>query len=176
MLGLKNFQKGLQVYLTRHSYSNAERRDLWTALTEVLPDNFTDWNGKKFNVEEFARKWTEQMGYPTVFVETTDSGVKLTQKRFKIDEDAEDDPRYANPEFGYKWNVPIWYSVDGESQPMAWLDSELEIKLADKNSVILINHESNGLYRVKYNAEQSRTNKCAFQTQKVYRFFKNCKR
>ena len=73
--------------------------DLWNALTEVVPDSLKDWNGNKFNVNDFAKKWTEQMGYPVVSVATTEKGVKLTQKRFKFDESAEEHPKFKNPKY-----------------------------------------------------------------------------
>jgi len=124
VLGEENFKKGLNIYLNRYAYSNAEHIDLWHALTEAVPDSLKDWNGNKFDVDEFAKKWTEQMGYPVISVATTDDGVILTQKRFKLDESSEESPKFKNPKYWYKWDVPIWYTINGTSQPMTWLHSE----------------------------------------------------
>ncbi|KAE9554353.1 hypothetical protein FO519_002412 [Halicephalobus sp. NKZ332] len=154
ILGEENFKKGLNIYLNRYAYSNAEHVDLWNALTEAVPDSLRDWNGKKFDVDEFAKKWTEQMGYPVVTVSTTKNGVKLAQKRFKIDETSEESPKFKNPKYWYKWDIPIWYTVDGAHQPVTWLHSEEEINFTNPNSLVFINSESNGFYRVKYDHDQ----------------------
>ena len=87
------------MYLNRYAYSNAEHVDLWNTLTEAVSDSLTDWSGNKFDVDEFARKWTEQMGYPVVSVTTTKKGVKLAQKRFKFDESSEESLKFKNPKY-----------------------------------------------------------------------------
>uniref|UniRef100_A0A7E4VIV5 Aminopeptidase n=1 Tax=Panagrellus redivivus TaxID=6233 RepID=A0A7E4VIV5_PANRE len=155
VLGEANFKKGLNIYLTRHAYSNAEHTDLWKALTEAVPENLTSWTGEKLDVDDFAKKWTEQMGYPVVSVTTTNKGVALSQHRFKVDEHSLEGPKYRNAKYWYKWDVPIWYSVDGKEQPMTWLHTDNEFNLSNPDSLIFINSESNGFYRVKYDAKQT---------------------
>uniref|UniRef100_A0AC35FYB5 Aminopeptidase n=1 Tax=Panagrolaimus sp. PS1159 TaxID=55785 RepID=A0AC35FYB5_9BILA len=154
VLGETNFKKGLNIYLTKHAYSNAEHTDLWKALTEVVPDNLTSWNGDKFDVDDFAKKWTEQMGFPVITVSTTSKGVQLTQKRFKMDENAVESSRFKNAKFWYKWDVPIWYTIDGAAHPMTWLHTECELNLTNSNDLVFVNSDSDGFYRVKYDDEQ----------------------
>uniref|UniRef100_A0A914YJI4 ERAP1-like C-terminal domain-containing protein n=1 Tax=Panagrolaimus superbus TaxID=310955 RepID=A0A914YJI4_9BILA len=144
----------LKIYLTKHAYSNAEHTDLWKALTEVVPNNLTSWTGEKFDVDDFAKKWTEQMGYPVVTVSTTTKGVQLSQKRFKMDENSVESSRFKNAKFWYKWDVPIWYTIDGESHPMTWLHTESELNLSNSKDLVFVNSDSDGFYRVKYDDEQ----------------------
>lgn len=71
-LGEKSFQKGLQVYLKKHQYSNATTSDLWAALEKA--------SGKK--VKKIMENWTGKCGYPLVTVSKTDNKLKLNQTRF----------------------------------------------------------------------------------------------
>ncbi len=73
-LGEKDFQKGLQYYLKKHAYGNAQTEDLWKALSEV--------SGK--DVGKIMANWTSKPGHPLVRLQVTgDSGqLKLTQERF----------------------------------------------------------------------------------------------
>uniref|UniRef100_A0A915D473 Aminopeptidase N n=1 Tax=Ditylenchus dipsaci TaxID=166011 RepID=A0A915D473_9BILA len=150
VMGEEYFKKGLNIYLNRYKYSNAQHADLWNALTEAVPDSLKDWTGNKFNVDEFAKPWTEQMGYPVVEVKRLDEHrVELTQKRFKLDENALERPKFRNAKYWYKWDVPIWYNVNGTERDMVWLH-ESNILKVDENEVFVVNSESNGFYRVQY--------------------------
>lgn len=71
-LGEKVFQKGLQVYLKKHQYGNANTSDLWTALEKV--------SGKK--VGKIMENWTGKPGYPLVNILDLNKKLKLTQARF----------------------------------------------------------------------------------------------
>ncbi len=77
-LGPKDFQKGLQHYLKKHSYSNTETQDLWESLEEV--------SGKP--VAKVMKNWTSKSGHPVISVkENSPSGARskkleLTQSRF----------------------------------------------------------------------------------------------
>ncbi len=71
-LGEKDFQKGLQVYLKRHAYSNAKTEDLWKALSEV--------SGK--DVGKIMVNWTSKSGHPLVRVQGIGDRLQLTQERF----------------------------------------------------------------------------------------------
>ncbi|XP_050419244.2 puromycin-sensitive aminopeptidase [Patella vulgata] len=63
-LGAEDFRKGLNIYLSRHAYKNAETEDLWKALAES--------SGKP--VKNVMDTWTKQMGYPVLEV------AKFTEK------------------------------------------------------------------------------------------------
>ncbi len=73
-LGEKDFQKGLQHYLKKHAYGNAETEDLWNALSEV--------SGK--DVGKVMVNWTSKSGHPVINVKIKNqkSKLELTQSRF----------------------------------------------------------------------------------------------
>lgn len=153
VMGSENFKKGLNIYLNRFKYENAAHNDLWSALNDAVPDTLLAWDKEKFDVKDFASKWTEQMGYPVVEVRRLDANkIELHQKRFKWDDNALEKEKYRNAKFWYKYDIPIWYQVNGEEKPMEWLHEALglNVKFGD---LVVINSGSRGFYRVNYNKE-----------------------
>jgi len=71
-LGEGDFQKGLQYYLKKHAYGNAETGDLWNALEKI--------SGK--GVGKIMANWTAKAGHPLVRVQVTGNRLQLTQERF----------------------------------------------------------------------------------------------
>ncbi|CAD6195361.1 unnamed protein product [Caenorhabditis auriculariae] len=155
VIGEKNFQKGLQHYLNLHKYSNAKAADLFEALNEKTPESIIGPNGGKLDVINFAEQWTTQLGYPLLTVTREDENtIKVTQERFKKNKDAVEKPKYRNPKYGFKWDVPVWYQEAGNKEiKFAWLKRDEPLFLKTKSAVVL-NADSFGFYRVNYeNAE-----------------------
>ncbi|MCL5784558.1 MAG: M1 family metallopeptidase, partial [Patescibacteria group bacterium] len=71
-LGEKDFQKGLQYYLKKHAYGNAQTEDLWQDLEEK--------SGKP--VKKVMKNWTLRAGHPAVRVQVTGNRLLLKQSRF----------------------------------------------------------------------------------------------
>lgn len=73
-LGEADFQKGLQHYLKKHAYGNAQTEDLWKALSEV--------SGK--DVGKIMANWTSKPGHPVISVKekVKSKKLQLTQSRF----------------------------------------------------------------------------------------------
>ncbi|KAH7711631.1 peptidase family M1 containing protein, partial [Aphelenchoides avenae] len=150
IMGEENFKKGLNIYLNRYKYGNAEHQNLWTALSEAVPNDLKDWSGEKFDVNEFAKFWTKQMGYPVIEVKRVDDDtVELCQKRFKLDETAVEKTKFKNAKYWYKWDVPIWYTINGTKQDMIWLHENADLKI-NKSATLVVNSDSDGFYRVQY--------------------------
>ncbi|VDK54220.1 unnamed protein product [Anisakis simplex] len=155
VMGDNNFKKGVMNYLNKYKYSNADHENLWEMLNEAVPDTALDWNGKKLNIASFASKWIEQMGYPVIEVKRLNRGtVKLSQKRFKPDENVMEKAKYRNPKYGYKYDSPIWYANNQGEEKMIWLheDEEKTINL-DESGHFIVNSGTRGFYRVKYDTE-----------------------
>nr|CAD2147924.1 unnamed protein product [Meloidogyne enterolobii] len=55
VMGEESFKNGLNIYLNRFKYQNAEHSDLWDALTEAVPQHLLDREGKPFNVKNFCK-------------------------------------------------------------------------------------------------------------------------
>ncbi|KAL3101234.1 hypothetical protein niasHT_027990 [Heterodera trifolii] len=151
VMGEEHFKKGLNIYLTRFKYRNAEHSDLWDALTEAVPEGMKDWKGDKFSVKQFARQWTERTGFPIVQVKQIDEQrVQLSQQRFRMNADAAETGAGGNS--SGTWEVPVWWSKDGQNGPMEWLKDESFINASD-SAVLVLNSQSHGFYRVHYAAE-----------------------
>ncbi|VDK47972.1 unnamed protein product [Anisakis simplex] len=153
VMGEENFKKGLNIYLDRFRLSNAEHNDLWAALDEAVPETLLAWNGDKLNIRDFASKWIDQMGYPVLELRRlSPTRIELHQRRFKWDEKALEKEKYRNAEFWYKYDIPIWYSINGTEKPMEWLHEAqgINVKL---DELFVLNSGSRGFYRVNYNEE-----------------------
>uniref|UniRef100_A0A0K0FD22 Peptidase_M1 domain-containing protein n=1 Tax=Strongyloides venezuelensis TaxID=75913 RepID=A0A0K0FD22_STRVS len=150
ILGENNFKKGVRHYIDKHKYNNTVHGDLWNALQTAVPSDLKSWDETPFNVTDFSDKWIEQMGYPVVYVRRIDeSSVELLQKRFKLDENTIEDKKFRNAKYWYKWDIPIWYSVDSEEKNMTWLHESVTIN-STLNNTLIINTDSKGFYRVNY--------------------------
>ncbi len=91
-LGEDAFRAGLRRYMAVHQYSSTTTADLWAAISAA--------SGKP--VVELAAGWTEQPGFPVVFVSATGEGanrsLRLEQSRFSVN-----DPTAAP----LTWKVPV---------------------------------------------------------------------
>ena len=68
------FKMGVQDYLKRHQFGNAETKDLWESLSTVAGDQLP----QNLSIGTIMSTWTGQPGYPLV----TFDGEKLSQTRF----------------------------------------------------------------------------------------------
>ncbi|CAK5073542.1 unnamed protein product [Meloidogyne enterolobii] len=66
VMGEEYFKSGVNIYLNRFKYQNAEHSDLWDALTEAVPQHLLDREGNSFNATKFAKYWTEETGFPVL--------------------------------------------------------------------------------------------------------------
>ncbi len=133
-LGRETFQKGLQLYLSRHAYGNAVTNDLWAALGEA--------SGKP--VADVMSVWISRPGYPVLSYANGD----VNQKRF-----------YASPEEAAKvndataWPVPFGAILAGGSTAQQQLLEETTVELAGEivtANWFKPNPGQTGLYRSLY--------------------------
>ncbi|CAJ0588572.1 unnamed protein product [Cylicocyclus nassatus] len=155
IIGQDKFDDGIRNYIKKFAYKNAEAADLYEAIDEIIAEDVPGPDGP-LKLAKYANQWTKQMGYPIVTVKKyNDTHVELTQERYRQDPDAKDPERYANPEFGFKWDIPIWYTEGLEIPPLAWLKREepLYLKINDQNKATVINADRHGFYRQNYDEE-----------------------
>lgn len=98
-IGIEDFKRGMNLYLTRHQYGNTFTEDLWKALEDA----------SNKPVGDVMSTWTKQMGFPLISVQSEQQGnnrvLTLTQEKF-----------YANPNLkaiatqDYKWLIPLTFS------------------------------------------------------------------
>eukprot|EP00400_MALV-I_sp_L67-5_P000414 gene414-1080_t len=108
VIGMKDFQQGLQDYMQKHQYSNTTTLDLWNA--------WGDASGK--DIKGLMGSWTEQMGFPLLTIESIKpkgdgkATLHLKQQWFLADGSGpKEDP-------DKHWVIPIFVTVNGKKQPM----------------------------------------------------------
>lgn len=145
-LGPKDFQKGLQLYLKRHSYGNAQTTDLWKALEDV----------SEKPVLKIMKNWTGKAGHPVVIAKfkVQSSKLELTQSRF-----------FSSPislrqtKDTTIWNIPIRM---GREQFL------MDKKLMDiPNTGEKLNKEEVSLVRFNYSTEYMKNLEKAVKTGKL---------
>ena len=144
-IGDDDFRKGMNLYLKKHSYGNAETDDLWDALEEASSKN----------VRRVMSTWTEQQGFPVVQVkyrqEGNDRVLSLSQERFLAD---------GSVDTGNSlWMIPIRVSTSKNPEECvlnALLDeksSEFVIKDVPEDHWVKVNPGTIGFYRTHYSPE-----------------------
>ncbi|EDW72803.2 uncharacterized protein Dwil_GK16986 [Drosophila willistoni] len=145
-IGEDDFRKGMNLYLTKHQYSNTCTEDLWHALQEASSKNVAD----------VMSSWTQFKGFPVISVtsEQKDESqriLRLTQHKFTADGSQADDETL--------WVVPITVSTSRNPTKIAktfLLDkSSMEVVLegVTANDWIKINPGTVGYYRTCYSKE-----------------------
>ncbi|XP_076438567.1 glutamyl aminopeptidase-like [Babylonia areolata] len=142
-IGPENFRKGLQSYVKKYKYKNADMNELWQTFTEAV-------EGKHL-IGEIMEKWTRQMGYPMVTVQEAGSTFRLSQTRFLLHHNLTMLNTSHSP-FGYKWVIPFTYVTEEHPHDykMAWLDMGSTTIPKESNGWLLGNYEYQGFYRVMY--------------------------
>ncbi len=138
-LGEKNFQKGLQHYLKKHSYANATTEDLWEALEEV--------SGKPVN--KLMTDWISKPGHPLIRVqEIGDSGqLKLTQTRFYSSPISKKESKNRTV-----WDIPIRLQVfDSEVAQARGATGYSEQLLMDKKVINIDKPKDDGWIKLNSN-------------------------
>nr|XP_018908056.1 PREDICTED: aminopeptidase N-like isoform X1 [Bemisia tabaci] len=152
-LGDETFQAGLQQYLNKFAYGNAEKDDLWNELTSVA--HVRGALPAETSVKIIMDSWTVQTGYPLVNVQRDyeQGTAKVSQSRYFQNTELRD-------ESGNKqcWWIPLSYTTGHESdfnstKPKAWLNCSGPIIITDlpnEDSWVLFNLKATGTYRVNY--------------------------
>ncbi|XP_017862194.1 PREDICTED: puromycin-sensitive aminopeptidase isoform X1 [Drosophila arizonae] len=145
-IGEDDFRKGMNIYLTRHQYSNTCTEDLWEALQEASSKN----------VGAVMSSWIKYKGFPVVTVESkqkseTQRVLRLTQSKFTADG--------SQPAKNNLWVIPISVSTSRNPNQIAktfLLEKEsMEIVLdnVSADDWIKINPGTVGYYRTRYSKD-----------------------
>ena len=128
-IGDDNFRKGLHKYLKENEYSNATTEDLWNSLGSI----------SKQPVRQMMNTWVKQVGYPVIEAQTKNSKLRLSQKRFLLENNVKTRPG--------NWMIPL--SVrDGERVITKLMKGTIAIPY--KSDWIKVNDGQKGFYRVRY--------------------------
>ncbi|XP_029650204.1 thyrotropin-releasing hormone-degrading ectoenzyme-like isoform X2 [Octopus sinensis] len=152
-LGDEIFQKGLQRYISQHSYRNAQHNDLWMALTQEA-----EVQNQTIDISTTMSEWISEKNYPVVFVQWNNSELILSQEIFLYDDSLSSCSKTSRDVI---WKVPFTYTTDQEkkfnktSQDVIWLNSETRTlnvteKWQSNRSWVMGNLKQFGFYRVNY--------------------------
>ncbi|KAL8585740.1 hypothetical protein ACOMHN_056369 [Nucella lapillus] len=146
-IGDEDFRKGMNLYLTKHKYTNTVTEDLWSALGKA--------SGKP--VRDLMNTWTSQKGFPVIKVSQKQDGKKriltLEQEKFCAD------GKQAGDGCNYKWMVPISVSTDSSpDKPVSTIlmnNNKATVTLTDikPEEWIKVNTDTVGVYRVQYSSD-----------------------
>ncbi|XP_026149729.1 aminopeptidase N-like [Mastacembelus armatus] len=143
------FARGLSAYLNTFAFGNTVYTDLWDHLQQAVentPEIFIP-----DSVHNIMNRWTLQMGFPVVTIDTRTG--RITQKHFLLDPDSVVD---RPSQFNYTWFVPIKWMKSGMEQQQYWL-----LQKTDTNSLmrvsgdgwVLANTNVSGYFRVNYDPD-----------------------
>ncbi|NXA57608.1 AMPN Aminopeptidase, partial [Nothocercus julius] len=143
------FKEGLQSYLHTFAYDNTVYTDLWAHLQTAVDRHQLSL---PTSISAIMDRWTLQMGFPVVTVNTLDGSV--SQQHFLLDPGSS--VERPSP-FNYTWIVPVtWQTSSGTSNSTYWLqkvsDTNNEFKVSSP-SWLLLNLNVSGYFRVNYNQE-----------------------
>lgn len=139
------FFQGLQKYLKKYSFSNAQTNDLWRSLTQ-----------DGLNVTEMMTSWTSQMGFPVVTVRRNKTVLYTEQQHFLIH--SSDKKPTTSPDSRPMWVVPLTYiTQQSKKRKLVWMrertkEVNVSTKFNDKDW-IKMNAGQTGFYRVNYGKE-----------------------
>jgi puromycin-sensitive aminopeptidase len=141
-LGAKDFRKGINLYLTKHSYQNAQTQDLWNSLAEV--------SGKP--VSKIMDSWVKQTGFPVIdFDIDKNNQITINQKRFLFENISKSITDTTT------WAIPVKACNDSKSETSILMESATDsfsTTLDSSDKWIKINPDQTGFYRVNYSDQQ----------------------
>ncbi|XP_041649436.1 aminopeptidase N-like [Cheilinus undulatus] len=140
------FARGLSSYLNTFAFSNTVYKDLWDHLQQAV-DNTPNMQ-IPCTIHDIMNRWTLQMGFPVVTVDTQTGSI--AQEHFLLDPDSVVE---RPSEFNYTWIVPIKWMKTGVEQQQYWLldktDANDEMRVSGEDW-ILLNTNASGYFRVNY--------------------------
>lgn len=138
-LGAEVFRAGINLYLQKHEFANAETTDLWDAIEEA----------SHRPARALMDTWVFQPGYPLLSVRTEGNEVVISQQIFRYLQDSSDLERC--------WQVPIFLRAkvaNGvQSQTTLLTENETRIPLPSRPDWAVVNAGGHGFYRVRYSQE-----------------------
>ncbi|MGC1425876.1 MAG: M1 family metallopeptidase [Nitrosotalea sp.] len=128
-IGEDNFKKGLHQYLKKHEYSNATTEDLWNSLGSI----------SRQPVRQMMNTWVRQIGYPVIDVQVKDSKLRLSQRRFLLENNGK--AKQGN------WIIPLSVRIGNKVVNKLMKDP---VTIPYKAEWFKVNDGQKGFYRVKY--------------------------
>lgn len=143
------FAKGLSSYLNTFAFGNTVHTDLWDHLQQAV-SNTPDLQIPQ-SIHDIMNRWTLQMGFPVVTIDTRTGTVNQTH--FLLDSDSQVD---RPSQFNYTWFVPIKWMKNGVDKQQYWLlqktETNAEMRVSG-DEWVLGNTNVSGYFRVNYDMD-----------------------
>jgi aminopeptidase N len=132
-VGENAFRDGIRAYMKRYAHKNTVTDNLWDELETA--------SGKK--IKELAGDFTNEPGVPLIVVESAAAdGYKVRQKRFAVDDSAND---------RMEWTIPVSALSAGQEQPLVMMKKgDSEATAIPGSPPIKLNVGQTVYYRVNY--------------------------
>ncbi|TKR70402.1 hypothetical protein L596_022435 [Steinernema carpocapsae] len=128
VIGDTAFQNGLQSYIAKYKFQNANHSMLFNELTSAAADQgILDWCNRLIDVNHFMDPWMLQQNFPLISVTHNGDYETLTQASFS-------DPSKLPPSpYNYSWPVPVFYQGDPQVKhlQLAWIIPSYENNCPD---------------------------------------------
>lgn len=159
-LGHEVFFGGINNYLNKYRYNNAEQDNLWDALTQEA--HLNEALEEHITVKQIMDTWTLQTGYPIVNVTRNyqNNSAVVTQYRFLKNPYK---PKKLMDSERPCWWVPLSFTTEQEldfntTEPKTWLECDTDnqpiykelIDLPEEDEWIIFNIQMAGLYKIRY--------------------------
>jgi aminopeptidase N len=143
-VGEETFRKGVNSYLTKHSYGNATAEDFWNEIAAVSHKP----------VDRIMSSFINQPGFPLVTVKTACTGgktkVTLTQQRFFSDR------TLLEAGSSELWNIPVCLKAGKAEKCELLASKEQQVEFDGCGAGVYGNAGGRGYYRSGYEAENLR--------------------
>ncbi|MFN8020552.1 MAG: M1 family metallopeptidase [Acidimicrobiales bacterium] len=134
-LGEEEFRRGVQHYLTTHSYGNTETSDLWDAIEAVNPHT---------PVRRMMDSWIWQPGFPLVSARLDGDELVLSQQRFAYDDES------LGAAAATLFVVPLHLRVGDDEVKVLLEGDSMRVEVSDPDAPIVVNAGGHGFVRVAY--------------------------
>uniref|UniRef100_A0ACB8E535 Uncharacterized protein n=1 Tax=Sphaerodactylus townsendi TaxID=933632 RepID=A0ACB8E535_9SAUR len=146
----ERFKRGLQSYLHTFAYGNTVYSDLWEHLQMAVDEDQFYLPG---TIENIMNRWTLQMGFPVLSVDTRLGSV--SQRHFLLDPNS----TVQRPsEFNYTWIVPVSWMTSDNQTGTYWLQETSDTNgnfstASEPGKWLICNINVTGYFRVNYDQE-----------------------
>jgi tricorn protease interacting factor F2/3 len=139
-IGKERYRKGVQTYLSNHTYGCAESHHLWEAFEAA----------SSVPITAMVQNWVGQPGYPLITANRSGNALSLAQHRFS----------YLPQAFDQSWMVPVvltTWKTSGESEVRSLImdAAAMTVDLPPDTTAYKLNAGQTGFYRVHYDDAQN---------------------
>uniref|UniRef100_A0A914C589 Aminopeptidase N n=1 Tax=Acrobeloides nanus TaxID=290746 RepID=A0A914C589_9BILA len=119
-LGADNFQKGMQRYLDRYKFGNADHVQYFEVMTEIAHEaNLMNWCNESLDVNQLMNNWVTQVHFPALRV-SYDPIYQL----YEVYQEPYLPNEYLPSGYNYTWNIPIQIISGDNNKQLIWLPAD----------------------------------------------------